>query len=278
MGEIGGETRHKSYWTFSKQGFFPEESFQSWGNNHSALSQTCFQFKGNLISCSDDANEIAELQKQSETEMKRCLTWWDLNWFGFGCRWSWYFCAHRTRGLHTCWSCHCLVLFCFWSLSNVLCILLHRICSWNHSRRWFIWLLENWIGRLCGFHNCREHIAWKHPGQCSSCQGMYSYFTSLLDSPSSSLRIHSNLAEGFNLLDPISVRVLVIAATIAMTSTRETSVFNWIATALNTAVILFVKIAGLLMPIHPIWNHFCRRKGYSKQLQLFTLLMEALTI
>jgi hypothetical protein len=29
-------------------------------------------------------------------------------------------------------------------------------------------------------------------------------------------------------------------------------VFNWIATALNTAVILFVKIAGLLMPIHPI--------------------------
>jgi len=82
------------------------------------------------------------------------------------------FCAHRTRGLHTCSSCHCLVLFCFWSLSNALCILLHRICSWNHSRRWFIWLLENWIRRLCGFHNCREHIAWKHPGQCSSCQGM----------------------------------------------------------------------------------------------------------
>lgn len=90
-GEIGGETQHKSYWTFSKQDFFPEESFQSWGNYHSALSQTCFQFKENLISCSDDANEIAELQKQSETEMKRCLTWWDLNLFGFGCHWSWYF-------------------------------------------------------------------------------------------------------------------------------------------------------------------------------------------
>jgi len=89
-------------------------------------------------------------------------------------------------------------------------------------------------------------------GSAAVARAWTSYFTSLLDSPSNSLRIHSNLAEGFNLLDPISVRVLVIAATIAMTSTRETSVFNWIATALNTAVILFVKIAGLLMPIHPI--------------------------
>jgi APA family basic amino acid/polyamine antiporter len=89
-------------------------------------------------------------------------------------------------------------------------------------------------------------------GSAAVARAWTSYFTSLLDSPSNSLRIHSNLAEGFNLLDPISVHVLVIAATIAMTSTRKTSVFNWIATAFKTAVILFVKIAGLLMPIHPI--------------------------
>ncbi|KAB1221500.1 Cationic amino acid transporter 5 [Morella rubra] len=50
----------------------------------SALSQTYLRFKDRLISRSNDAEEIEELRKQSENDMKRCLTWWDLTWFGFG--------------------------------------------------------------------------------------------------------------------------------------------------------------------------------------------------
>ncbi|KAL9406748.1 hypothetical protein Peur_003720 [Populus x canadensis] len=184
MGEIGGETQHKSYWTFSKQDFFPEESFQSWGNYHSALSETCFQFKENFISCSDDANEIAELQKQK-------------------------FAVEITVAGG----------------------------SFGYLR------IE--LGDSVAFITAGNILLESILGSAAVARAWTSYFTSLLDSPSNSLRIHSNLAEGFNLLDPISVRVLVIAATIAMTSTRETSVFNWIATTLNTAVILFVKIAGI---------------------------------
>ncbi|CAK9176851.1 unnamed protein product [Ilex paraguariensis] len=71
-----------------------------------------------------------------------------------------------------------------------------------------------------------------------------SYFTTLLNRHPNSLRIHTNLTKGFNLLDPIAVVVLAIASTIAMISTRKTSYFNWIASAINTIVIFFVIIAG----------------------------------
>nr|KYP33651.1 hypothetical protein KK1_045483 [Cajanus cajan] len=74
----------RGYWRWSKQDFLPEESFQSWNNYFSALSQTRLRFKDRLFSRSDDATETEELRKHSEHDMKRCLNWWDLIWFGFG--------------------------------------------------------------------------------------------------------------------------------------------------------------------------------------------------
>lgn len=78
------EGEERGYWRWSKSDFFPEESFQSFGSYRAALSKTCFRLKNRLVSRSDDENERFELRKQSEHEMKRCLTWWDLVWFGFG--------------------------------------------------------------------------------------------------------------------------------------------------------------------------------------------------
>lgn len=71
-----------------------------------------------------------------------------------------------------------------------------------------------------------------------------SYFATLLNRSPNSLRFRTDLTQGFNLLDPIAVVVLVISATIAMFSTRKTSLLNWIASAVNTVVILFVIVAG----------------------------------
>ena len=71
-----------------------------------------------------------------------------------------------------------------------------------------------------------------------------SYFTTLLNRQPDSLCIHSNLSNGYNLLDPIAVAVLAIASTFAMISTRKTSYFNKIASAVNTVVILFLITAG----------------------------------
>lgn len=75
---------NRSYWRCSKQDFFPEASFQSWNTYIASLSQTWFRFKDRLTSRSDDATETDDVRKESENDMKRCLNWWDLTWFGFG--------------------------------------------------------------------------------------------------------------------------------------------------------------------------------------------------
>lgn len=74
----------KSYWRCSKQDFFPEKSFQSWAAYRSALRETPFRVRDRFVGRSDDAAELGAVRKRSENDMKRCLTWWDLTWFGFG--------------------------------------------------------------------------------------------------------------------------------------------------------------------------------------------------
>ncbi|THU60728.1 hypothetical protein C4D60_Mb07t15810 [Musa balbisiana] len=78
------EFQRRSYWRWSKEDFFPEESFKSWPAYVSALSQTHRRFRDRLVGRSDDSTELGDLRRQSVNDMKRCLTWWDLTWFGFG--------------------------------------------------------------------------------------------------------------------------------------------------------------------------------------------------
>ncbi|KAM7524741.1 hypothetical protein LguiA_014643 [Lonicera macranthoides] len=100
------------------------------------------------------------------------------------------------------------------------------------------------LGDFAAFITAGNILLESIVGGAAVARAWTSYFTNLLDRPSNSLRIHTNLKEGFNLLDPIAVLVLAIASTIAMISTRKTSYLNWIASAINTIVILFVIIAG----------------------------------
>ncbi|OVA06726.1 Amino acid/polyamine transporter I [Macleaya cordata] len=79
-----GEPEPRSYWRWSKDDFFPEQSFQNWNTYRSALSQSAFRFKDRFLNRSTDSNELDVLRKQSENSMKKCLTWWDLIWLSFG--------------------------------------------------------------------------------------------------------------------------------------------------------------------------------------------------
>ncbi|EYU43634.1 hypothetical protein MIMGU_mgv1a025028mg, partial [Erythranthe guttata] len=83
-GDTTFDAQPKSYWSWSKQDFFPEKSFDNWSSYVSALSQTKSRLKDRLLSRSDDSKELVDLRKESENSMKRCLNWWDLTWFGFG--------------------------------------------------------------------------------------------------------------------------------------------------------------------------------------------------
>ncbi|KAI5332399.1 hypothetical protein L3X38_022528 [Prunus dulcis] len=215
MGVVGEEVQPRSYWRWSKQDFLPEESFQSWSTYRTALSQTGYRFKNRLISRSDDNNEIGELPKRSENDMKRCLTWWDLIWFGFGSVIGAGIFVLTGQETHD----HAGPAIVLSYVASGVSAMLSVFCYTEFS--------------------VEVHVA-------AIARSWTSYFTSLLNRPSNSLRIHTNLTEGFNLLDPIAVAVLTIAATIAMISTRKTSYLNWIASVVNNVVILFVIIAAFI--------------------------------
>ncbi|KAM0882293.1 hypothetical protein ACQ4PT_032399 [Festuca glaucescens] len=76
----------RGYWRWSKEDFFPEPSFGSWGAYRGALAATPARLMDRLIAGrSTDAAELGDMRRRSENEMRRCLTWWDLTWLGFGC-------------------------------------------------------------------------------------------------------------------------------------------------------------------------------------------------
>ena len=56
----------------------------SWGAYRRALGETPARLRDRLTGRSTDAAELGALRRRSEHEMRRCLTWWDLTWFGFG--------------------------------------------------------------------------------------------------------------------------------------------------------------------------------------------------
>lgn len=244
-GEHGAEVQQRSYWRWSKQDFLPEESFQSWANYKYAFSQTHFRFTDRLTSRSHDRNEIGELRKQSENDMKRCLTWWDLTWFGFGAViGAGIFVvtgeeAHKHAGPAIVLS---YVASGVSAMLSVFCYTEFAIEIPVAGGSFAYLRIE--LGDFAAFITAGNIILESIVGSAAVARAWTSYFTTLLNREPNSLRIHTSLREGYNLLDPIAVGVLAIAATIAIISTRKTSVFNWIASAINTTVILFVIIAG----------------------------------
>lgn len=244
-GEQGAEVQQRSYWRWSKQDFLPEESFQSWGNYKHALSQTHFRFMDRLISRSHDGNEICELRKQSENDMKRCLTWWDLTWFGFGAVIGAGIFVLTGQEAHK----HAGPAIVLSYVASGVSAMLSVFCYTEFAIEIpvaggsFAYLRIE-LGDFAAFITAGNILLESIVGGAAVARAWTSYFTTLLNREPNSLRIHTNLREGYNLLDPIAVAVLATAATIASISTRKTSVLNWIASAINTVVILFVIIAG----------------------------------
>ncbi|KAK9131610.1 hypothetical protein Scep_011138 [Stephania cephalantha] len=235
----------KSYWRCSKQDFFPEQSFQSWGSYRSALSQTWLRFKDRLLSRSDDVIELNELRKQSENPMKKCLNWWDLIWFGFGSVIGAGIFVLTGQEAHK----HAGPAIVLSYVASGLSAMLSVFCYTEFAVEIpvaggsFAYLRVE-LGDFVAFITAGNILLESIIGGAAVARAWTSYFTTLLNRPPNSLRIHTNLAKDFNLLDPIAVAVLMIASTLAMISTRKTSYFNWIASAINNVVILFVIVAG----------------------------------
>nr|VDD14912.1 unnamed protein product [Brassica oleracea] len=242
------EGEERGYWRWSKRDFFPEESFQSFGSYRAALSQTCSRFKNRLVSRSDDETERVELRKQSENEMKRCLTWWDLVWFGFGSvigAGIFVLTGQEAREQAGPAIVLSYVVSGFSAMLSVFCYTEFSVEVPVAGGSFAYLRIE--LGDFAAFITAGNILLEGVVGTAAVGRAWTSYFATLLNRNPDDLRVKTDtLSPGFNLLDPIAVVVIAASATIASISTRKTSLLNWIASAVNTIVILFVIIAGFI--------------------------------
>ncbi|KAL3654540.1 Catabolite repression protein cat5 [Castilleja foliolosa] len=238
------EAQPRSYWRWSKQDFFPQKSFEK-TSYFSALSQTKARFKDRLISRSDDMKELVDPRRQSENSMKRCLNWWDLTWFGFGSVIGAGIFVLTGQEAHD----HAGPAIVLSYVASGISAMLSVFCYTEFAVEIpvaggsFAYLRVE-LGDLAAFITAGNILLESIVGGAAVARSWTSYFATLLGRELNSLRLQTDLSDGFNLLDPIAVAVLAIASSIAMMSAKRTSQLNWIASAVNTLVILFVIIAG----------------------------------
>ncbi|KAG1330299.1 cationic amino acid transporter 5-like [Cocos nucifera] len=240
-----GDSR-RSYWRWSKADFFPEPSFRSWSAYRSALSATCPRLRDRLLHRSDSAAELHALPRQSEHGLRRCLNWWDLAWLGFGSVVGTGIfvltgqearfnsgpaipLAYATAGVSALLSVFCYAEFAV------------EIPSAGGSFSYLRVELGDFVAFLAAANILLEALV----GAAGVARSWTSYFATLIDRDPDSLRIHAPaLAEGFNLLDPIAVVVLLTCSTITIFGTRHASTLNWLTSLLSVAVIAFIIAAG----------------------------------
>ncbi|KAI3769399.1 hypothetical protein L6452_00501 [Arctium lappa] len=238
----------KPYWRFSKHDFFPEPSFQNLAAYKSAFSQTLHRLHDRCLGRSTDANELIELKKQSENEMRKCLTWIDLIWLGFGSVvGSGIFTitglearndagpsivlSYALSGLSALFS-----VFCYTEFAVEI-----PIAGGSFS------FLRVELGDFIAFIAAGNILLEAVAGAAGLARSFSSYFASMFSSNPDFLRIRiDSFAEGFNLLDPIAVMILFIANMVAMKGTKLTSVSNMILSMISSLIIVFIIVVGFV--------------------------------
>ncbi|KAF8408877.1 hypothetical protein HHK36_004946 [Tetracentron sinense] len=242
------ETQAKSYWRWSKEDFFPEQSFENWGTYKSALSQTCFRFKDRLLDRSTESNELVVLRKQSENEMKRCLTWWDLIWLSFGAVVGTGIFVLTGEEAHNHAGPAIVLSYAVSGLSAMLSVFCYtefavEIPVAGGSFSYLRVELGDFVAFIAAANILLESIV----GAAGLGRSFTSYLATLCNLDPDFLRFHVGfLGKGFNLLDPIASTALIVASAVAVSGTKYTSLLNWVTSLFSAGVIVFVIIAGVV--------------------------------
>lgn len=235
--------------TSSTSNWLPEESFQSWGNYRRALLATPARLKDRFFSRSLVSSELSDIKHRSAHDMKRTLTWWDLMWFGIG--------AVVGAGIFVITGVEAKdhagpAIVLSYAISGVSAML-SVFCYTEFAVEIpvaggsFAYLRVE-LGEFVAFVGAGNIVLEYVIGGAAVARGWTSYFASLVLSGtnvSDKLRITTNLATGYNKLDPLAVGILIICGVLATWSTKGTSYVNWIASFINMFIIVFVIIAGL---------------------------------
>ncbi|RLN13629.1 cationic amino acid transporter 8, vacuolar-like [Panicum miliaceum] len=199
-----------------------------------------------VTSRSSEAVEAGTLLAQSENPLRRCLSWVDLAFLGFGSVvGSGVFVltgqearfdagpavplAYAAAGFSAL-----LSSFCYAELAT-------EIPSAGGS----FYYLRVELGDLAAFLAAGNILLEAVVGAAGLGRSWTSYLAALIGRDSDALRIHvPALAEGFNLLDLIAVVVLCATSALAVSGARLTSTINSAASVVGIAIIAFVLGGG----------------------------------
>ncbi|WOL08243.1 hypothetical protein Cni_G16994 [Canna indica] len=240
----GGDGR--SYWRWSKEDFFPEPSFRNWAAYRAALSRTGPRLRDRLLHRSTDAAELLALPRRSEHGLRRCLTWWDLAWLGFGAVVGTGIFVITGQEARFAAGPAIPLAYAAAGLSALLSSLIYaELASDVPSAGGSFSYIRIELGELVAYLAAANILLEALVGAAGLARSWTSYFATLIGRDPDALRIHAPaLAAGFDLLDPIAVVVLVSCSTVAMLGTRGTSTLNWLTSLFSVAVIGFIIAAG----------------------------------
>nr|PNR32906.1 hypothetical protein PHYPA_024849 [Physcomitrium patens] len=231
--------------------WLPEQSFQSWGNYRRALASIPSRLIDRMSARTQLNEEVTDIKARSNVDMNKNLTWWDLIWFGIG--------AVIGAGIFVltgveaknhagpaivisyviAGSSAMLSAFCYTEFADEIPL----------AGGAFAYLRVE-LGDFIAFIGAGNIVLGNVIGSAAVARGWTSYFASLIFSGvdvGDKLRIETNLAEGYNQLDPIAVAVLVLVGLVAIWSTKGASYVNWIASLVNMFIIAFIIVAGLAL-------------------------------
>ncbi|ESR55492.1 hypothetical protein CICLE_v10019753mg [Citrus x clementina] len=243
------ETPLRGWHQWNKQAFFPEPSFENTTSYKSALKQTYPRLKNRLFSRSTDATELITLQQESKQPLQKCLTWWDLTWLCFGSVvGSGIFVITGQEAKK-----HAGPAIVLSYLASGLSALLSAFCYTEFAVEIpvaggsFSFLrveLGDFVAYIAAGNILLEAVV----GAAGLARSWSSYLASMIDSNNSDLlRFKVDcFADGFNLLDPVAVLILLVCNGIALSGTRRSSWLNWISSIVSSCVIVFVIIVGFV--------------------------------
>ncbi|KAM7268280.1 hypothetical protein ACFE04_010446 [Oxalis oulophora] len=238
----------KSYWRCTKQDFFPEASFTNLNSYKAAISQTFPRLRDRVTARSTDSNELVTLQRESLNPLKKCLTWWDLMWLSFGSVvGSGIFVltgqeANQTAGPSI------VLSYAISGLSALLSVFCYTefavevpVAGGSFS------FLRIELGDFIAFIAAGNILLEGIVGAAGLGRSWSSYLASLVSSNSDFFRFKvDSLANGFNLLDPVAVAIILAANAVAISGTKKTSWLNWISSIVSAFIIVFVIVLSFI--------------------------------
>ncbi|KAK9714396.1 hypothetical protein RND81_06G091100 [Saponaria officinalis] len=233
--------------TCTKDDFLPEQSFQSWSNYVSALKETPSRFMDRVTARSLDRTELYEVKGQSQHEMKKTLTWWDLMWFGIGAVIGAGIFVLTGQEANEHAGPAVVLSYVISGVSAMLSVFCYtefavEIPVAGGSFAYLRVELGDFMAFLAAGNILLEYVI----GGAAVARSWTSYFATLCNHHPQDFRITAHhLKPDFNQLDPIAVVVCALICMLAVYSVKGSSRLNYVSSIVHIVVIIFVIIAGL---------------------------------